>query len=229
MGRPDIAQRVGRIADSLLADKQFVAPIDVLLALGWLAPSHYERWRQGRGECLEHMVQANLSKITASMRELRTWATNHGLRPSETAYLARTRDRRPLRFSVSGNPDIERTYRTHWVSPTLSEPERERLAEKQSRPPELLVIAPVRDWVCTSCDGTGDLLIMDTPGPLCLPCAHLDHLEFLPSGDAALTRRAKRISSLSAVVVRWSRSRKRYERQGILAEPTAIAEARRID
>jgi len=30
-------------------------------------------------------------------------------------------------------------------------------------------------------------------------------------------------------VVRWSRSRKRYERQGILAEPTAIAEARRID
>jgi len=51
------------------------------------------------------------------------------------------------------------------------------------------------------------------------------HLDFLPSGDAALTRRAKKASRLSAVVVRWSRSRKRYERQGILAEPEAIERA----
>jgi len=66
---------------------------------------------------------------------------------------------------------------------------------------------------------------MEDPGPLCLDCADLGHLDFLPSGDAALTRRAKRASSLSAVVVRWSRSRKRYERQGILAEPDAIENA----
>ena len=35
-------------------------------------------------------------------------------------------------------------------------------------------------------------------------CADLGHLEFLPSGDAALTRRATKASRLSAVVVRWS-------------------------
>lgn len=46
-------------------------------------------------------------------------------------------------------------------------------------------------------------------------------------GDAALTRRAKRGSLLSAVVVQWSRARQRYERQGILAEVQAIAEAER--
>ena len=66
---------------------------------------------------------------------------------------------------------------------------------------------------------------MEDPGPLCLTCADLDHLIFLPSGDAALTRRAKQVSKLSAVVVRWSRSRKRYERQGILAEEAAIEQA----
>jgi hypothetical protein len=60
---------------------------------------------------------------------------------------------------------------------------------------------------------------------LCLDCADLGHLAFLPSGDAALTRRAKRASGLSAIVVRWSRSRKRYERQGILVEPDAIERA----
>jgi len=55
--------------------------------------------------------------------------------------------------------------------------------------------------------------------------ADLGHLEFLPSGDAALTRRAKKASRLSAVVVRWSVRRKRYERQGILAESAAIEQA----
>jgi hypothetical protein len=33
------------------------------------------------------------------------------------------------------------------------------------------------------------------------------------------------LSDLSAVVVRWSRSRKRYERQGILADPAAFEQA----
>jgi hypothetical protein len=48
-------------------------------------------------------------------------------------------------------------------------------------------------------------------------------LEFLPSGDAALTRRASKHSSLKAVVVQWNRRRKRYERRGTLVEPRAIA------
>jgi len=66
---------------------------------------------------------------------------------------------------------------------------------------------------------------MDEVGPLCMGCADLDHLEFLPRGDTALTRRARKTSRLSAVVVQWSRARKRYERQGVLAEPDAIAQA----
>ena len=123
-------------------------------------------------------------------------------------------DRRSLRFSVSNAPEIERAYCTHWVSPVLSAAKRERLAERQSRPPDLVVISPLKDWTCTTCSGTGDLLIMQDAGPVCLSCAGMDHLVFLPWGDAGLTRRARRASELSAVVVRFSRSRKRYERQG---------------
>jgi hypothetical protein len=95
-------------------------------------------------------------------------------------------------------------------------------AQPPATPSELLVIQPVRDWICAECRGTGDLLVMDDKGPLCLACADLDHLVFLPSGDAALTRRAKKASRLSAVVVRWSRTRKRYERQGVLVEEPAL-------
>ena len=104
-------------------------------------------------------------------------------------------------------------------------PPKDQRAAQQGKPADLVVILPLKDWTCAGCGGTGDFLKMEDPGPLCLTCADLDHLIFLPSGDAALTRRAKQASQLSAVVVRWSRSRKRYERQGILAEETAIEQA----
>src|SRR5271165_352911 len=66
---------------------------------------------------------------------------------------------------------------------------------------------------------------MDADRPLCLSCAALDHLIYLPRGDAALTRRAKKYSALSAVVVRFSRSRGRHERKGILIEEAALERA----
>jgi hypothetical protein len=60
---------------------------------------------------------------------------------------------------------------------------------------------------------------------LCLSCADLDHLVFLPAGDAALTRRSRKQSRLSAVVLKWTRARKRYERQGLLVEEVALEQA----
>jgi hypothetical protein len=55
----------------------------------------------------------------------------------------------------------------------------------------------------------------------------MDELEFLPAGDTALTRRATKYSGRTIVVVRFSRSRGRYERQGILVEPAALEQAER--
>jgi hypothetical protein len=63
---------------------------------------------------------------------------------------------------------------------------------------------------------------MEDRGPLCMSCADLAHLVFLPRGDAALTRRARKHSRLSAVVVRFSRARRRYERQGVFVQEAAI-------
>lgn len=220
-----LEQRVVRAAQSALDDQKFVSPIDVFVRMGWLAPSHVDYWRQGRVDYLERDVQASLGKLTRAMQLFRRWAAARGLQPRETVYLARTRDRRQLRFSASGKPAIERAYRTHWVSPALSEAKRQRLADKQSTPPDLVVIWPLKEWTCANCARTGDLLFMTEAGPTCLPCAGLDHLVYLPSGDAGLTRRARKASGVSAVVVRYSRSRHRYERQGLLVEPAALKAA----
>ncbi|MBU2056068.1 MAG: DUF2293 domain-containing protein [Proteobacteria bacterium] len=86
-----------------------------------------------------------------------------------------------------------------------------------------------RESSCDECgEGLGSkawITLAGDKGALCLSCADLDHLLFLPSGNVALTRRARKHSALSAVVLKWSRARKRYERQGLLVEAQALEKA----
>ena len=91
-----------------------------------------------------------------------------------------------------------------------------------------VVFQILRDSQCSQCKTElprSSFLFMEAGQPLCLACADLDHLVYLPSGDTALTRRARKHSRLSAVVVRFSRSRKRYERQGLLVEEEGLRAA----
>lgn len=105
-------------------------------------------------------------------------------------------------------------------------PENEGAAS--GKPTDIVVFMVRRETKCAECGQElfgGNLLRMEDNRPLCLDCADLGHLEFLTSGNAALTRRATKHSPLRALVVRWSRARKRYERQGILVTPAAIDRA----
>jgi hypothetical protein len=94
---------------------------------------------------------------------------------------------------------------------------------------ELKVFISTRESTCGECgENLGSkawITLTREKGALCLACADLDHLVFLPSGAAALTRRAKKHSTLSAVVLKWSRARKRYERQGLLVEEQGLLKA----
>ncbi len=222
-----LADRVARAAEAALAAKSFVSATDILVGVGWLDAGALERWRRGQIDFLERAVQANLNRISEAMRLFRSWAAANSLSESETAYVSRTPQRQTLRFSVSGDASIEAAYRTHWVSPELSARKRERLAEKASASPELVVVLPRnKDWKCHRCGRSGDFLMMEATGPACLQCVGLGDLEYLPAGDALITRRAKAASARYAVVVYFSRNRSRYERQGLLVEPKALAEAK---
>jgi hypothetical protein len=96
---------------------------------------------------------------------------------------------------------------------------------------EIKVFISHRESVCGECH---ELLgphawirLAGERGALCLACADLDHLAYLPAGVAALSRRARKQSRLSAIVLKWSTARKRNERQGILVEEAALAQAER--
>lgn len=106
-----------------------------------------------------------------------------------------------------------------------AQPERKPAAARA----DLKVFISHRDSTCDECReelGRGAwVFLAGERGALCLDCADLDHLAFLPPGNVALTRRAKKYSRLSAVVLKFSRARRRYERQGLLVEEAGLARA----
>jgi hypothetical protein len=153
-----------------------------------------------------------------------------GLRPIEAAYTRRGPGGiEQLQVTEDGDPEWEKFYRTHYTPGDLPEKKAARLAAKLNRPPDLVVFEKVsEEGNCSECGAElvkGDYLLMEKGQPLCLTCADLDELVFLPAGDAALSRRARKHSPLAAVVVRFNRVRKRYERQGLLVTEEALAKA----
>jgi hypothetical protein len=86
-----------------------------------------------------------------------------------------------------------------------------------------------KNSVCSECDESiykSDFIARTKDNKyICLSCADLDHLIYLESGDAALTRRARKYSTLFAVVFSYSQARERNERQGILVEEEALKKA----
>lgn len=226
-----LEERVVRAAETALSRQQYVSAIDVLCGMGLLHVSHVDSWRKGRTDFLERVIQGNLKRISSSMAIFSRWALEKGLKPSETIYVRRTRGGKlPLRFTKSGDPAIERNYRTHYVSPALTERKQQSLAQNLDHAPQPVVFEIVRESQCSECGvemAQGSFLFMEAEQPLCMQCAGFGDLEYLPAGDTALTRRATKYSERVAVVVRFSRSRKRYERQGILVEISAIEKAER--
>ena len=224
-----LVKRVVQAAETALADQQYVSAIDVLQGMRLLAPSHVEAWRKGRIEFLGPMVQGHPQKISRSMEIFRQWVLGKGLRASEAPYVRTTRmGTVQLQFSASGDPETEKFYRTHFVSPALPQRKQQRIEQKLSQAPQPVVFQIIRASQCSECAAeleSGEFLYMEAEQPLCLACARLDDLEYLPAGDTALTRRASKYSGRTAVVVRFSRSRKRYERQGLLIEKSALEKA----
>jgi hypothetical protein len=113
---------LGRITSALLQEKGYIAPVDVFLRFGYLTQADYDRWRRGQIPALERVIQLNLTRITFLMQALRRQSLQGHLRPSPTVYTSwGSGPRRRLRFSVSGQAQIEAAYATHYLRPHVKE------------------------------------------------------------------------------------------------------------
>jgi hypothetical protein len=226
-----LEERVYRAAEAALVRQHYVSLIDVLCGMGLLASSAIDSWRQGRIDFLESEIQGSPKKISSSISIFLRWAQEKALKPSEIDYVRPVRSGTvPLQFFNGGDTQTEKIFRTHYVSPVLSERKQQKLQEKLEKAPQPVVFLNLSGAQCAECGAQiakDSMLLVEADQPLCLYCARLDGLEFLPAGDTALTRRSTKYSERIAVVVRFNRARKRYERQGLLVEETALAKAER--
>ena len=102
----------------------YAAPVDVLMEVGVLQKQKYEDWRFGRVDYLERVCTVNLHKLSFIMSQIRAYARKQGLKPSFCYYKQWGVKKKngqghkpvvPLRFSKSGNAEIEKNYATHYV------------------------------------------------------------------------------------------------------------------
>lgn len=110
--------RVQRAVTSILAGGKVVAPVDVLVAMGLLAPDKLADWRRGRVPCLEQVIQCNLTRLSRLLRILRFHAHDLKLVPSHTVYLRHGKGPKTvLRFTRSGDANLEAAHARHFVWP----------------------------------------------------------------------------------------------------------------
>lgn len=117
MNDKEIQSKVNLAMYTIIKRKGSVAPVDVLISIGVLSKADYENWRFGRGvDYLERVCKINLRKLSTINRAIRTYAKQHNLKPSWTDYRKWGKcEHSRLRFSKSGNENIERQYATHYI------------------------------------------------------------------------------------------------------------------
>jgi hypothetical protein len=118
LNHKDLIRKMNEASSVVLREKGHIAFVDVLMQMGKLTKADYESWRLGRVRCLEEVITVNLAKINHMLRTLQRNCKNGNLRPSWTAYVSWGKGaRKPLRFSKSGDPNLEKAYSTHFLRP----------------------------------------------------------------------------------------------------------------
>ncbi|MFC1747929.1 hypothetical protein ACFL2V_03905 [Pseudomonadota bacterium] len=118
MNRRDLEKKLGPITSALLKEKGYISMIDVFVGLGYLDEKDIEAWRMKRVPYLEKCIKTNLGKISFVVKAVRKNCINGNLKPSYTGYKSWGKGHKvSLRFSKTGQPNIEETYATHYIKP----------------------------------------------------------------------------------------------------------------
>jgi hypothetical protein len=118
---------------ALIKENGVASPVEVLISVGVLSKEKYEEWRFGKIPYLEKVCQANLNKLSTINHEIRVFARKNDLKPSWTFYKKWGNNKKgnrgnavKLRFSKSGDENIEQQYATHYVSQRKTAEAKER-------------------------------------------------------------------------------------------------------
>ena len=103
--------------------KGYASPLDMFLKLEKIPPKLVEEWRFGRVVYLERVLHGNLNQFRFILDTMARTAREMELEPAYIAYRSWGKGpKRPLRFSKSGTPYMEKRYSTHYVRKRKPEP-----------------------------------------------------------------------------------------------------------
>jgi hypothetical protein len=115
-------ESVVKAVDILLQKKSFVSPLELFTQMGLLSSKTMEDWKHGRIPYLEKVIGCNLSKCNRILRILAMHAHDLNLKPSMTVYKQWSKSSRTfLRFSKTGDHNIEEAYARHFIVPIKSD------------------------------------------------------------------------------------------------------------
>ena len=107
--------RAVRAIGKILARTEVVSPSDILIEMGNLSKKNYESWRNGQVPYLERVVEGSLSKANRILRIIGFHVHDLNMVPRQTVYRQWGKGKkRILRFSKSGDPNIEKAYFRHY-------------------------------------------------------------------------------------------------------------------
>ena len=87
------------------------------MKLEYLSEKDYENWRFGKVEYLEKVCGVNLRKLSTINKTIKEISGQWNLKKSWTAYNKYGKGKKiRLRFSKSGNEQIEQAYATHYLN-----------------------------------------------------------------------------------------------------------------
>ena len=148
MNDKELHSKVHTTMYNLIKEKGIASPVDVLIAVGVLSKTDYERWRNGEIDYLERVCKINLRKLSKINHEIRAFANKNDLKPSWTLYKRWGKNKKgnkgskgsthkgdtaKLRFSKSGDKNIEKQYATHYISQRTVADAKERRRMKDTQ------------------------------------------------------------------------------------------------
>lgn len=139
MNNADLIKKVNASMYQQCQRRGYAAPVDVLMDIGILPKQKYEDWRFGKVDYLERVCTVNLNKLSSVLHQMRVYAKKADLKPSFCYYKRWGVKKKggqgkkpviPLRFSKSGDPEIEKWYATHFVDTKQIAALKEQQAQK---------------------------------------------------------------------------------------------------
>ena len=108
--------RIVRAVGKILTRADVVIPSEVLIEIGNLSKKQYEVWRKGQVPYLERVIEGSLSKVSRILRIIGFHAHDLNMVPRLTIYHQWGKGKkRVLRFSKTGDSNIEKAYARHYL------------------------------------------------------------------------------------------------------------------